>query len=120
MSIKNKLNDVHISVINTFELLKKDIINSDGKINIPGLLYILAIPTAIFSVFLFIESAVTEYNNPKTFHIHDLLFGLLMMVLMLCKIPYFFDKPIALLQFIVFSALWGIAAIILTMAYLEK
>lgn len=118
MSLKKQ--DIHISGINTFELLQRDIIKPNGELNIPGLLYILAIPITFIGIISYIQTAMSSLKNPKLFKIHDLWFTLTMFLLMIVKIPYFFDKPISLIQFILFSLLWAIAAIILTIVYIES
>ena len=109
--------DIHISAINTFRLLKQDIINLKGNINIPGLLYIIAVPISLTGIFFYIKTAISSLYNPKLFKTHDLWFAISMFILMVVKIPYFFDKPIALFQFIIFGLLWGIATIILLIVY---
>jgi hypothetical protein len=104
---------------NIFTLLKRDFINSNGSLNLPGILYTIAIPTSIFAIITFINSSYLAVKNPTLFHSHDLIFALLYFVLVLCKIPYFTDKPIAFFQFIVSAILWAIAAILMSYAYSE-
>jgi len=102
-----------------FSALKKDIINPNGGLNWPGILYTIAIPISLFAVFNFIKSAYLAVENPTLFHTHDLVFSLLYLGLILCKIPYFADKPLALCQFVVLALLWAIASILMSYAYSE-
>lgn len=116
----SKKQDIHISAINTFQILQRDIIKPNGELNIPVLLYILAIPITLIGIISYIQTAMSYLKDPKLFKTHDLWFTLTMFLLMIVKIPYFFDKPIALLQFILFSLLWSIAAVILIIVYIES
>ena len=104
---------------NIFSLLKKDFINPTGSLNWPGILYTLAIPISLFAIIAFIKSSYLAVKNPTLFHSHDLIFALLYFALVLCKIPYFTDKPIAFCQFVVSAILWAIAAILMSYAYSE-
>jgi hypothetical protein len=113
-------NDVHISALSFFDQLKRDILLPNGSVNIAGLMYILAIPITLIGIITYIQTAEIAMKNPLKFHIHDLIFTILMTGLMLCKIPYFSDKPIALMQFIIFALLWGIAMVILSIAFNEQ
>lgn len=97
--------------------LKKDIILPSGQLNIPGILYTLAIPISLMGIITYIQTSMNSINNTNLFHIHDLLFSLSMLFLMILKIPYFHDKPIAFVQFIIFGILWAIATTLLIIAY---
>tara|TARA_R110002072_G_C7855344_1_gene526018 strand:- start:328 stop:714 length:387 start_codon:yes stop_codon:yes gene_type:complete len=99
--------------------LKRDLINANGTLNWPGILYTLAIPISLFAIITFIRSAYLAVKDPHLFHSHELIFSILYLVLVLCKLPYFSDKPIAFYQFILSAILWSIAAILMSYAYSE-
>ena len=104
---------------NFFNLLKKDLIKTNGSFNWPGILYTLAIPISLFAVVTFIRSAYLEFKNPKLFHSHDLVFSLLALTILFCKIPYFTDKPIAFAHYILLGILWFLAGTLMLLAYYE-
>jgi hypothetical protein len=103
---------------NILMLLHKDLFKNKS-LNWPGILYIFAIPISLLGVISFVKTSYLASQNSNDFHLHDFIFGILYFFLVLFKIPYFSDKPIAYIQFIILSILWGISCIFMIYAYTE-
>ena len=91
-------------------------IYSDNTIHFSSILYIIATPIGIMAGYSSMKLGLSNIKDPSQFHMNNFWIAFTSALIFACKIPYAYNKPLALTAFVCNLLIWFIACVIFTIA----